>query len=77
MSDALEFTDEEIRIIKGLYTAADSAKRRQFVRDALDLQSGEEVEQGGGKISHPEKHNVWGRRVDPEGPLSEIRLILS
>lgn len=43
MTDALAFTEEEIRIIKGLYTAADSAARRQFVRDALELQSGEAV----------------------------------
>lgn len=43
MTDALEFTDEEIRIIKGLYTTTDSAERRQFVRDALDLQPGEDV----------------------------------
>lgn len=43
MTDALEFTDEEIRIIKGAYTATDSAERRQFVRDALELQPGENV----------------------------------
>lgn len=43
MTDALEFTDEEIRIIKTLYTSSDAEKRREFVRDALDIQPGEEV----------------------------------
>lgn len=43
MSEALEFTEEEIRIIKALYTASDSANRRQFVREALNLQTGEEA----------------------------------
>lgn len=43
MSGALEFTDEEIAIIEALYSASDAAARREFVRDALDLQPGEEV----------------------------------
>lgn len=43
MTDALEFTDEEIKTIKALYTAGDAADRRQFVRDVLDLRPGEEV----------------------------------
>ena len=43
MTDALDFTDEEIHLLKELYTASDTAKRRQFVSDALELQPGEEV----------------------------------
>lgn len=43
MSDALEFTDEEIQTLKAAYTTSDTAERRQFVRDALALQPGEEV----------------------------------
>lgn len=43
MTDELEFTDEEIRIIEALYAASDAVERRQFVRGALDLQQGEEV----------------------------------
>jgi ubiquinone/menaquinone biosynthesis C-methylase UbiE len=43
MTDALRFTDEEIRTIEALYTSADAAKRRQFVRDALALHPGDDV----------------------------------
>lgn len=43
MTDALEFTGEEIQTLKAAYTASDTAERRQFVRDALALQPGEDV----------------------------------
>lgn len=43
MSDGLEFTDEEINIIRTLYSGSDARARREFVRDSLDLLPGEDI----------------------------------
>jgi ubiquinone/menaquinone biosynthesis C-methylase UbiE len=43
MTDDLTFTDEEVQRLEALYTSSDAAERRQFVRDALHLQPGEDV----------------------------------
>lgn len=43
MTDALEFTDEEIQILESLYTTSAAEERREFIKDGLDLQPGEEI----------------------------------
>lgn len=43
MSDEHVYDEEEAKRLEAIYTSSSAAERRQFVRDRLDLQQGEEV----------------------------------